>query len=76
MILLQASGFRRPIHSERAIGLPFGAGLGVLYPLTPISGPPLALVVNNQGFVRPEFRTEIHEGHKSRPSMIAGGSRG
>src|SRR5207247_10452301 len=34
LILLQAAGFRRPIRSERAIGLPFGLGLGVLYSVT------------------------------------------
>src|SRR6266540_5922317 len=31
LILVQAAGIRRPIRSERAIGLPFGAGLGFLY---------------------------------------------
>ena len=58
-ILLQAAGFRRYIESERAIGLPFGAGLGVLYSVTTISGPPLALLFNNQGFVRQEFRAGL-----------------
>src|SRR5262245_28160959 len=42
LILIQAAGFRRPIKSEQAIGLPFGLGLGVLYSVTTISGPPLA----------------------------------
>src|SRR3954463_10170277 len=28
LILIQASGVRRPIAAERAIGLPFGTGLG------------------------------------------------
>src|SRR6478672_6958666 len=40
LILIQAAGFRRPIQSERSIGLPFGLGLGVLYSVTTISGPP------------------------------------
>jgi len=31
VILIQAAGYRRPIRSERSIGLPFGLGLGVLY---------------------------------------------
>src|SRR5256714_1746239 len=31
LILLQAAGYRRPIRSERAAGLIFGGGLGVLY---------------------------------------------
>jgi uncharacterized protein len=59
LILFQAAGFRRPIQSERAVGLPFGAGLGVLYSLTTISGPPLALLFNNQGYVKQEFRAGL-----------------
>ncbi|HEY7060309.1 MAG TPA: sulfite exporter TauE/SafE family protein [Chloroflexota bacterium] len=59
LILLQASGFRRYIHSERAIGVPFGTGLGVLYSVTTISGPPLALLFNNQGYVRQDFRAGL-----------------
>jgi hypothetical protein len=59
LILLQAAGLRRPIRSERAIGLPFGAGVGVLYSVTTISGPPLALMFNNQGYVKGEFRAAL-----------------
>ncbi len=59
LILLQAAGIRRPIRSERLIGVPFGAGVGVLYSTTTISGPPLALLFNNQGFVKGEFRAAI-----------------
>jgi hypothetical protein len=59
LILLQAAGFRRPIKSEKAIGLPFGLGLGVLYSLTTISGPPLALLLNNQGLDKREFRAAL-----------------
>ena len=59
MILLQAGGFRRPIHSERAVGIPFGATVGVLYSVTTVSGPPLALMFNNQGFVKQEFRAAL-----------------
>ena len=44
LILLQAAGYRRPIRSERSIGVPFGTGVGLLYSLTTISGPPLALI--------------------------------
>src|SRR5215467_725682 len=43
LILLQAAGLRRPIRSERSIGVPFGAGVGLLYSVTTISGPPLAI---------------------------------
>jgi uncharacterized protein len=59
LILLQAAGFRRPIRSERAIGVPFGTGVGLLYSLTTISGPPLALMLNNQGLARKEFRAAL-----------------
>src|SRR5678815_3762941 len=31
LILLQAAGYRRPLKSERSIGLGFGVGVGVLY---------------------------------------------
>jgi hypothetical protein len=59
LILLQAAGVRRPIRSEHLIGVPFGAGVGVLYSTTTISGPPLALLFNNQGFVKGEFRAAL-----------------
>jgi uncharacterized membrane protein YfcA len=59
LILLQAAGFRRPIQSERSIGLPFGLGLGVLYSVTTISGPPLAVMLNNQGLAKREFRAAL-----------------
>jgi uncharacterized membrane protein YfcA len=59
LILLQAAGVRRPIHSERLVGVPFGAGVGILYSLTTISGPPLALLFNNQGYVKEEFRASL-----------------
>ena len=39
LILVQAAGLRRPIRSERLIGLPFGTALGFLYSVTTISGP-------------------------------------
>lgn len=59
LILVQAGGFRRPVRSERLWGLPFGAGVGVLYALTTISGPPLALLLNNQGLAKREFRAAL-----------------
>jgi len=59
LILIQAAGYRRPIRSERAVGMPFGAGLGVLYSVTTISGPPLAVVLNNQGLAKREFRSAL-----------------
>jgi uncharacterized protein len=59
LILLQAAGIRRPIRSERLIGVPFGTGLGFLYSVSTISGPPLALLFNNQGLVKQEFRAGL-----------------
>lgn len=59
LILLQAAGVRRPIRSERSAGLIFGAGVGVLYSVTTISGPPLAIALNNQGFAKKEFRAAL-----------------
>lgn len=59
LILVQAGGLRRPIRSERALGIPFGTGLGFLYSVTTISGPPLAILFNNQGLVRTEFRAGL-----------------
>jgi len=59
LILLQAAGIRRPLRAERLVGLPFGTGLGFLYSVTTISGPPLALLFNNQGLVKQEFRAGL-----------------
>jgi uncharacterized protein len=59
LILLQAAGWRRPIQSTWLVGLPFGAALGVLYSVTTISGPPLAILFNNQGLVKNEFRAGL-----------------
>jgi len=59
LILFQAAGVRRPIRAEKLIGVPFGAGLGFLYSVTTISGPPLAVLFNNQGLVKQEFRAGL-----------------
>jgi uncharacterized membrane protein YfcA len=59
LILLQAAGIRRPIRAERSAGLVFGGGLGLLYAVTTISGPPLALLLNNQGVGKAEFRAAL-----------------
>ncbi len=59
LILLQAAGLRRPIKSERAAALPLGAGVGLLYSITTISGPPIALFWNNQGLAKSEFKAAI-----------------
>ena len=59
VILRQASGCRKPVRSEAAAGSVFGVGLGVLYSVTTISGPPLAVALNNQGFSKQEFRAAL-----------------
>ncbi len=59
LILVQAAGFRRPIRAERATGLVFGGGVGALYSVTTISGPPLAVFLNNQGLTKQDFRASL-----------------
>jgi hypothetical protein len=59
LILVQAAGIRRPIKAEKLLGIPFGTGLGFLYSVTTISGPPLAVLFNNQGLVKQEFRAGL-----------------
>jgi len=59
LILVQAAGYRRPIRSERSVGAIFGSGVGVLYSVTTISGPPLAVMLNNQGYAKRNFRAAL-----------------
>lgn len=59
LILLQAVGYRRVIRSERAAGIGLGAGVGGLYAITTISGPPLVMFFNNQGYVKQELRATL-----------------
>jgi len=59
LILVQAAGIRRPIRAEKLLGVPFGSGLGFLYSVTTISGPPLAVLFNNQGLVKKDFRAGL-----------------
>jgi uncharacterized membrane protein YfcA len=59
LIMVQAAGYRRPIKSEKSVGVAFGGGLGVLYSVTTISGPPLAVMLNNQGFAKRDFRAAL-----------------
>lgn len=59
LILLQAGGVRWPLKSERIVGLLLGGGVGTLYSATTISGPPMALLFNNQGLVQRDFRAAM-----------------
>jgi uncharacterized membrane protein YfcA len=59
LILLQAAGFRRRIDAEHLAAVPLGLGVGTLYSTTTISGPPLAMMFNNQGLDKEEFRAAL-----------------
>src|SRR4030095_7789235 len=59
LVLIRPAGGRRPIRSTWLVGLPFGTALGILYSVTTISGPPLAILFNNQGLVKNEFRAGL-----------------
>ena len=71
LVLVQAAGYRRPIRSERSVGFFFGGGLGVLYSVTTISGPPLAVMLNNQGLARKDFRAALGFVRLAESSMTA-----
>jgi uncharacterized protein len=59
LVALQLYGFSRPLVNERRAGAAVGSGIGFLYALTTISGPPLALFLRNQGLSKDEFRCTI-----------------
>jgi uncharacterized protein len=59
LILLQAAGFRRPLRGEAKAAVPVGVGVGLLYSITTISGPPIALFWNNQGLSQREFKAAV-----------------
>jgi uncharacterized protein len=59
LVALQLLGFSRPIANERRGGQAIGSGIGFLYSLTTISGPPLALFLRNQGLSKAQFRCTI-----------------
>lgn len=66
VILMQAAGFRRPLRAEWSPGLALGTSVGVLYSVTTISGPPLAVMFNNQGDAKHDFRAGLALVHRSR----------
>jgi uncharacterized protein len=59
LVLLQLLGISRPLRNEQRGGAAIGSGIGFLYALTTISGPPLALFLRNQGLSKNEFRCTI-----------------
>ena len=58
LVFLQLLGFRRPVTHPVARIL-CGAGIGTIYSLTTISGPPLAVIFNNEGLVKRDFRAAL-----------------
>ncbi len=71
LILMQAAGYRRPVRSEVSTGAALGVGVGTLYAVTTISGPPLALALNNQGLAKQEFRAALGLIRLSESAMTA-----
>ena len=71
LILVQAAGLRRPVRDERKAGLALGGGVGLLYAVTTISGPPLAVALNNQGLSKQEFRAALALVRLAEASMTA-----
>jgi uncharacterized protein len=61
LVALQLYGFTRPFKNEQRGGAAVGSGIGFLYALTTISGPPLALFLRNQGMSKNEFRCTISQ---------------
>jgi uncharacterized protein len=59
LILLQSAGIRRPMRAGRETAVPVGLAVGTLYGATTLSGPPLALLFNNQGLGKDEFRAAL-----------------
>ncbi|HTS32972.1 MAG TPA: sulfite exporter TauE/SafE family protein [Thermoplasmata archaeon] len=59
LVILQLLGISRPLRNEQRGGAAIGSGIGFLYALTTISGPPLALFLRNQGLSKNEFRCTI-----------------
>ena len=55
LVLLQVAGVRRPLRREPLAG----AGVGALYAATTISGPPLSLLLSNQGYTKDHFRAAL-----------------
>jgi len=59
LILTQAAGLRKPIKRWWILGPIAGLPVGILYGVTTISGPPLALILNNNGLAKDEFKAAI-----------------
>jgi uncharacterized membrane protein YfcA len=60
LVIAQTAGRRWPIRREKTVAVPTGLAIGALYSATTISGPPLALFLNNQGLAQREFRAAVY----------------
>ena len=72
LIAAQLWGVYRPFRNERRTGAAVGPGIGFLYALTTISGPPLALFLRNQGMSKNEFRCTIAQIRVAESSLTLG----
>ncbi len=72
LVTLQLLGVSRPIQNERRGGAVIGAGIGFLYSLTTISGPPLALFWRNQGLSKNEFRCTMAQVRVAESTLTLG----
>jgi uncharacterized membrane protein YfcA len=72
LVIMQLLGFYRPFKNERRGGMAVGPGIGFLYALTTISGPPLALFLRNQGMSKNEFRCAIAQIRVAESSLTLG----
>ena len=71
LTVLQLLGYRRHIYREQHAGPFLGLGVGFLYSLTTISGPPLALFWRNQGLSKDEFRCAMAQIRVAEASFTA-----
>lgn len=71
LAIVQLSGWTRPVHEKRG-GLAIGPGIGFLYALTTISGPPLAVFFRNQGLSKNEFRATMAQVRVAESSLTLG----
>ncbi len=60
LVIAQTAGRRWPLRREKAAAVPVGAAIGALYSATTISGPPIALFLNNQGLAQNQFKAAVY----------------
>jgi uncharacterized membrane protein YfcA len=60
LVVAQTAGQRWPLRREKTAAVPTGIAIGALYSATTISGPPIALFLNNQGLAQSQFRAAVY----------------